>query len=302
MPHDYHRDRILSTPHFMWHANPLPQDFHVFLEFLHSCGDSWQTCYFLWINCHGSWIIFPSSSWCFCSVLYQKKSETYFFNHFPQIPAITKHVHQIKDFYFCISCEVGLFLKIALKSVEVEDPILWHLSGEEDKIPGGNSSDKGGREVGLWPQLANFKKAFWKGCRYVWKWSYYINSKHKDLAFCWNFLSLATNTSNAVLTWKGWFPHQQKPSVHSFNKSTFVRWSPTWKREVKVKCESRNKTEFYSSLSAVFISCAITFALSPQVHLALLGVLEQFHPFTKSGANCLNISFILFTSSGFFHG
>lgn len=100
---------------------------------------------------------------------------------------------RIKDFYFCISCEVGLFLKIALKSVEVEDPILWHLNREEDKITGGNSSGKGGRDVGLWPQLANFKKAFWKGWRYVWKWSYYINSKHKDLAFCWNFLSLTTN-------------------------------------------------------------------------------------------------------------
>lgn len=38
LPDGYSRDRSLSAHHFKPCKNPLPQDFCLFLEFLHSCG------------------------------------------------------------------------------------------------------------------------------------------------------------------------------------------------------------------------------------------------------------------------
>lgn len=147
-------------------------------------------CCFLWINWIGSWIILLSCSWfLFCIVSNQM------WNLF---------LYSVST-DFCHHKAWVSELKILFMS-KLRPRTLWKLPWCQWRwrilsviLKWGESKELVTlirESVGKWTcghKLANFKKAFRKGWIYVWKGPCYINSKYKDVAFCWNCLLLTTN-------------------------------------------------------------------------------------------------------------
>lgn len=181
MPDGYSRDRSLSAHHFKPWKNPLPQDFCLFLECLHSCGHPK-----LWNALSPELIGLDHESSCQSgtgiSVLYYVKP------HVPFISLLIFHrflpsqtcASELK--FLCISYDLELSLKVVLRSVEVENPVLWHLNSRETKELVIVIRER----VGKWTRghkPANSIKAFWKGWRYVWKGSY-LKGEQRALTLC----------------------------------------------------------------------------------------------------------------------
>lgn len=119
----------------------------------------------------------------------------------------------------CIIYDLQLSLKIVLRSVEVEDPFLWHINSREVKELMVVTRER----VGKWThghKPANFKKLF---------------ERNEDIFKRWTQGSniLLTSFSHyqyvSCLSMKVLISYQQKPNI-PYKKSSLVQWWPVWKK------------------------------------------------------------------------